>query len=221
MSVTRSIGAVLILLAIALLGVMSACSSNMPEVAQVATETQTELPTETATRDIFKVTPATRDPEIGPPTLPPTFTPTSTFTPTPTLSPTPTASITPTPSLDDLCEAIQFPMEAIDGMSFPDDGGSPFYVSIDIPFAQLNWTVTNLDSGESRVLTIPGGYTTIVVPGNVSDPGRYEWRVTVTTDGFMDVCERKATVIIEEPPPEPVDMSAIGAFLRGLLGLDE
>lgn len=198
---------------------IGACSNDTPAIAEVVTATNTSLPTPTSTRDIFSVTPATRDPLIGPPTLPPTFTATPTLTPTSTLTPTPTPTITTTPTIEELCEAIEFPLDNLDGMSFPDDGGTPFYVSIDIPLAQLNWTIRNIETDEERILTIPGGYKTLVVPGNVSDPGTYEWHVTVTTESVMDVCERTVIVTIEEPEPEPIDLSVIGDLLRGLFGL--
>lgn len=170
---------------IAALLALTACQSAPPD----PTATAQPPPTETLTPLEPLASPfPTRDPALGRPTLPPTFTPTPTLTPSATGTPTATPSATPTLAPADFCEALVFPAESVDGLTFGTSGNSQFIVGLNAP-AIMTWVLTGEDSGISEVLSFNQGEAVLVNPSTLAAPGRYTWTVYVTTADFPRLCE--------------------------------
>lgn len=165
----------------------------------------TPAPTPTFTAEPSPVLTATASSTVpsGPPTLPPTFTPTASLTHTPTPTETRTPTITPTPRAEDLCDALEFPAESIDGLTFGTRGASQFFVGVNAN-AGMGWVLLNLDTGISELLTFENGQTALVSPATLVRPGRYRWTVYITTPDYPRICETSAEfTLIDDAPPTP------------------
>lgn len=202
----RAYSAALSLIAAALIMWLTACAP---------TSTQTPVPTPLPENTLTILERYTPQPTpdlaaMGAPTLPPTFT--STFTPTPSATPTPTftASITPTPRAEDVCDALEFPAESVDGLTFGANDGTVFIVQSGYIGAVMTWILTDLATDTSEVLTFQPEEAAAVSPSLLVNPGRYRWTLYITTPDYERICERSVTFTVlaapTAPPPNLIDL---------------
>lgn len=197
----------------ALLSLLAACAPTEPPAPTLPQEP-------TRTLSVFeRYTPQpTIDPlALGIPTLPPTFTPT--FTPSPTATPTAThtPSVTPTPRAEDVCAALIFPSEAVNGLTFAADSGSSFIMQIGYINASMVWVLTDLSNNTDEVLSFTAEQAVVVNPATLVKPGRYRWTVYVSTPDYPRICERSAefTVLGDTPASTLSRADALGTLVRG------
>lgn len=202
------------LIAAALLVVLAACAPAEPPAPTLTTEP-------TRTLSIFeRYTPQPSiDPiALGIPTLPPTFTPT--FTPSPTATPTATytPSVTPTPRAEDVCAALIFPSEAVDGLTFAADSGSSFIMQIGYLNASMVWILTDLGNNTDEILSFTAEQAVVVNPATLVKAGRYRWTVYVSTPDYPRICERSAefTVLAAPTQPTPGRADTLRDLLEGV-----
>lgn len=154
-------------------------------------------PSDTPT--IFERTPATRDPLMGPPTLPPEFTRTPTFTPTATATETPTPTVTPTLTAQDVCALLAFPADELDGATYTTASPHLFVVGVPLEDARMTWTLTDLDGETTERLVFEPGQTALISPATLVVPGRWRWQVSVSTDIYDDICARAVQFTVVAP----------------------
>ncbi len=195
----------------ALLVMLAACAPAEPSTPTLTTEP-------TRTLSVFeRYTPQPSiDPiALGIPTLPPTFTPT--FTPSPTATPTATytPSVTPTPRAEDVCAALIFPAEAVNGLTFAANSESSFIMQIGYLNASMVWVLTDLDNNTDEILSFTAEQAVMVNPATLVKPGRYRWTVYVSTPDYPRICERSAEFTVRGAPTQPTASRADA--LRSLL----
>jgi len=205
-------------------GILAALLSLLAACAPAESSAPTLTPEPTRTLSLFeRYTPQPSiDPiALGIPTLPPTFTPT--FTPSPTHTPTATytPTVTPTPRAEDVCAALIFPSEAVDGLTFAADSGSSFIMQIGYVNASMVWILTDLDNNTDELLSFTADQAVVVNPATLVSPGRYRWTVYVSTPDYPRICERSAefTVLgdsVDDAPPRVVGEDLIRRLLFGL-----
>lgn len=172
----------------------------------------TPSPVETATISSAELTAAVR----FRPTLPPTFTPTSTMTATytPTLTFTPTITLTPSPLPESmLCEQFAVAIDQPDGAVYRLRPVA-LQLYVESRNVSIRFTVTDAETGGDVLqFARPGGrlHLEVLLPFEFPREGSYRWRAVLFDAERDNLCPVSGMFIIDKTAPSATPESTAEA----------
>ena len=138
-------------------------------------------------------------------TLPPAWTPSDTPTRTPTRTATPLPSSTPTLAAEDICDGFDLMHDFTTRLVYDWESYIPIIASLTDTDATIHFTATHRQTGTGSGFDLPGGQTVAVEfqISALSQPGTYDWALSVQHPVYGDLCQREGWFIALRPTATP------------------